>query len=284
MLLESQGANRFRVRAYRRAADTVDGLSESARDILKRQGLEGLTGIPTIGESIGAAIATMARTGRWPMLERLRGELDGEAVFRAIPGLGPGLAKRIHNELHIDTLEALETAAHDGRLDSIKGLGRRRVEALKAVLHDKLGRLWARPFPAAGNAIREPPVEAILTIDALYRAEAAAGHLKTIAPRRFNPEGKAWLPILHAQRGDWHYTVLYSNTARAHELGRIGDWVVVYFYDSDHREGQRTIVTEPRGPLQGRRVVRGREAECRGFYATRRTSTDAEPSPSKPAS
>ena len=224
-------------------------------------------GLPNIGESIGAAIATMARTGRWPMLERLRGELDGEAVFRTIPGLGPGLAKRIHNELHIDTLEALEIAAHDGRLDAIKGLGRRRIEALKAILHEKLGRLWARPFPAAGSAVTEPPVEAMLTIDALYRAEATAGHLKTIAPRRFNPEGKAWLPILHTQRGDWHYTVLYSNTAQAHERGRIGDWVVAYFYDGDHREGQRTIVTEVRGPLAGRRVVRGREAECRGYYA-----------------
>ena len=107
----------------------------------------------------------------------------------------------------------------------------------------------------------------MLTVDALYRKEATVGHLKTIAPRRFNPEGKAWLPILHAQRGDWHYTVLYSNTATAHELRRVGDWVVIYFYDGDHREGQRTIVTETRGPLVGRRVVRGREAECRGHYA-----------------
>jgi hypothetical protein len=255
------------VRAYRRAADTIADLSESARDILKRQGLEGLMGLPTIGESIGAAVATMARTGQWPMLDRLRGELDGEAVFRALPGVGPGLAKRIHDELHIDTLEALETAAHDGRLDSIKGLGGRRIEALKAVLHEKLGRLWARPFPAAGSAVTEPPAEAILAVDALYRTEAATGRLKTIAPRRFNLEGKAWLPILHTQRGDWHYTVLYSNTARAHDLGRVGDWVVVYFYDSDHREGQRTVVTETRGPLAGQRVVRGREAECRGYYA-----------------
>ncbi|MGZ5127014.1 MAG: DNA-binding protein, partial [Burkholderiales bacterium] len=73
--------------------------------------------------------------------------------------------------------------------------------------------------------------------------------------------------IMHASRDGWHFTVLYSNTARAHELGRTRDWVVVYFYDGDHAEGQHTIVTEARGTLAGRRVVRGREAECRALYA-----------------
>jgi hypothetical protein len=72
---------------------------------------------------------------------------------------------------------------------------------------------------------------------------------------------------MHAARGDWHFTVLYSNTARAHALGRTHDWVIVYFYDDDHAEGQHTVVTEARGVLSGKRVVRGRETECRAFYA-----------------
>ena len=46
------------------------------------------------------------------------------------------------------------------------------------------------------------------------------GTLTTIAPRRFNPEGKSWLPVMHTRRGAWHFTALFSNTARAHELGR----------------------------------------------------------------
>jgi len=61
--------------------------------------------------------------------------------------------------------------------------------------------------------------------------------------------------------------VLFSNTARAHDLGRTRDWVVVYFYDEHHREGQCTVVTETRGALIGKRVVRGREDECRVLYA-----------------
>jgi len=67
-------------------------------------------------------------------------------------------------------------------------------------------------------------------------------------------------------RDPWHFTALFSNTARAHELNRTRDWVVIYFYDDDHDEGQHTVVTETSGRLKGRRVVRGREAECRDFY------------------
>jgi putative hydrolase len=109
-------------------------------------------------------------------------------------------------------------------------------------------------------------VATLLDIDGEYREQAAAGALRTIAPRRFNREGKAWLPVLHTRRGRWHFTALYSNTARAHERGQTRDWVVVYFYDDDHREGQHTIVTETRGPLAGQRVVRGREHECLALY------------------
>jgi hypothetical protein len=60
-------------------------------------------------------------------------------------------------------------------------------------------------------------------------------------------------------------TVLFSNTARAHELGKTHDWVVIY-YQKDGPEAQCTVVTETRGPLKGKRVIRGRERECRQFY------------------
>ena len=71
---------------------------------------------------------------------------------------------------------------------------------------------------------------------------------------------------MHVQRGAREYTALFSNTARAHALGTTRDWVVLYV-DEDHHERQATVVTETRGPLAGKRVVRGREAECEAFYA-----------------
>jgi hypothetical protein len=115
-------------------------------------------------------------------------------------------------------------------------------------------------------------VDVLLDVDREYLDKVKGGKLATIAPRRFNPEGKAWLPVLHTAREGWHFTALFSNTARAHELGRTRDWVVLYFYDDHHAESQRTVVTEQRGPLAGRRVIRGREPECRTYYATAETA------------
>lgn len=316
-LLEAQGDNPFRVAAYRRAADTLATLSRSVRAIFESQGLAGLDALPTIGPGIAAAIAEIASTGRWSRLDRLRGEAGVEAVFHTIPGVGMALAHRLHDELDVDSLEALELAAHDGRLERLPQVGPRRAAAIRAALTQMLDRTRAlrrarssagpaapaqpaAPMsptapvspdsPAAPGALaasrsgaaaaatpgvapgvapadEDPDIELLLDVDREYRNGAAAGRLPTIAPRRFNPEGKAWLPVLHARRGDWHFTALFSNTARAHELGRVHDWVVIYAEDRDHHEHQYTVVTPPGGPLAGRRVVRGREAECRAWYA-----------------
>jgi len=107
-----------------------------------------------------------------------------------------------------------------------------------------------------------PPVDLILKLDAEYRSRAAAGTLKRIAPKKLNPEGKAWLPVMNTTRERWRFTVLFSNTQRAHDLGKTTDWVVVYF-DDGHGEQKCTVVTEHQGPRAGKRVVRGREGEMR---------------------
>lgn len=111
-----------------------------------------------------------------------------------------------------------------------------------------------------------PNVAVLLDVDREYREKASAGVLPKIAPRRFNPEGISWLPVLHTRFGPWHFTALFSNTERAHELHRTQDWVVIYYSDPDDLEGQATVVTERRGALAGERVVRGREPECARYY------------------
>ena len=266
-LLHAQGANPFRVSAYRKAADTVAQLTRGLRETFDSEGVKGLDALPNIGAGIASAIAEMLITTRWGQLERLRGTTEPERLFQAVPGMGPELAKRIHNTLHIDTLEGLETAANDGRLEGVPGVGPRRAAAWRAALDRMLGRVRVRRVRAPEDLSREPGVEVLLDVDREYRRKAQAGQLRTIAPRRFNPGKDSWLPVLHARRGEWHFSVLYSNTALAHKLKRVHDWVVIYFYDSDHVERQRTVVTETRGSLAGRRVVRGREEECRGLYA-----------------
>ncbi len=268
-LLEAQGANPFRIAAYRRAADTVAGLDRDLGEILEREGFNGLTALPYIGHGIAGALREMLVTGRWGQLDRLRGTVDPVRLFQSLPGIGPRLAGDLHDALHVDTLEELEVAAHDGRLDSVPGVGPRRAALIRSGLAAKLNR---RARPLAEPERYAPGVDIVLDVDREYREAAAAGRLPLIAPRRFNPERKAWLPVLHTQRGRWNLTALFSNTARAHELGKTHDWVVLYFYDDHHREEQHTVVTETKGPLAGHRVVRGREAECSAHYARERSS------------
>ena len=262
-ILQAQGANPFRVSAYRKAADTVGGFPRSLDELFAQSGMEGRDALPGIGAGIASAIAEMLQTGHWTQLERLRGSLNPVSLFRTVPGVGPEFAQRIHDALDVDTLEALEVASHDGRLESVSGVGKRRAAMIRAALSEILDRSRLRCRAPLAVEDVEPSAELLLDIDREYREKAESGGLPTIAPRRFNPEGRAWLPVLHTSRGEWHFTALFSNTARAHELKRTQDWVVLYFYDHQHVEKQRTVVTESRGPLAGRRVVRGREAECR---------------------
>jgi len=267
-LLEAQGDNPFRVSAYRRAADVVSHMRPALREVHKTQGLAGLDALPGVGPRIAAAIEELLTRGRWAQLERLRGSADPVSLLRTVPGVGPELAHRLHDELGVDTLESLELLAHAGRLETLKGIGPRRATAIRAALNEILDRQrrlrGSRNSPLSGT---QPPVEMLLAVDKEYRTLAQAGHLPLIAPRRFNPDGKAWLPVLHAQRPGWHFTALYSNTARAHDLGRVFDWVVIYAEDDQHREQPFTVVTATRGALHGRRVVRGREAECSQWVA-----------------
>jgi len=262
-LLQQQGANSFRVQAYRQAASYIMRMDTPLREISADDGRAGLEGLPRIGTSIARAIQELLDTGSLTMIDRLRGAIDPEKLFQSVPMIGPHLAHLIHETLGIETLEDLEVAAHDGRLVGLKGLGPRRVGGIRMALAEIL----ARRRPRSAIAAPTPPAIAeILDVDQEYRVEAEAGTLPAIRPRRFNPQGSAWLPILHTERGPWHFTALYSNTSRAHRLGRTKDWVVVYFEQDGQGEGQCTVVTEHHGPLSGMRVVRGREEACLQHY------------------
>jgi DNA polymerase/3'-5' exonuclease PolX len=230
-VLEGQKANPSRVRAFRRAADTIARLPEDVGELVTRGGPKALRGLPGIGPGIAAAVHEILATSRWGLLERLRGTLDPQRLLRSIPGVGRVLASRIHDVLQVDSLEALESAAHDGSLASVPGMGARRVAMIRATLASMLGRRRL-VTPAT-----EPPVALLLEVYEEYRRKARAGRLARIAPHRFNPSGKRWLPVLHTERGAWHFTALFSNTARTHELGRTRDWVVVYFRADHEIEG-----------------------------------------------
>ncbi len=110
-LLEAQQANAFRVRAYRIAAETVRNLNRPIADVLDTEGIEGLKGLPGVGDSLARSIERLAREGRFALLDQLRGEHRTERLFSTVAGIGPELAARIHEEIGIETLDELQTAA-----------------------------------------------------------------------------------------------------------------------------------------------------------------------------
>lgn len=127
--------------------------------------------------------------------------------------------------------------------------------------------------PIVDDYAAVPSIAMLLDVDADYRRLAEDGHLHHVTPHRFNPAHRAWLPVWHAMRDGWALTVMYSNTQKAHELGKTRDWVIV-IYARDDTEGEATVVTEYRGRMLGRRVVRGREAECAELYDERGVPDD----------
>lgn len=273
-LLEVQGGSTFRVRAYRKAARTVRETEDPLVIIVDHEGIEGLEKLPNIGKSISSVILEFIHNGRVSFLERLEGQVSPEDLFTTVPGIGEVLASKIHHELKIDTLEELELAANDGRLQDLGGFGERRVRGIRntlAAMLSRSGRRRARrglrwlEMHDKDIEVNQPSVGLILKIDDQYRDKAARGELKTITPRRFNPEKKAWLPVLHGDEDGWLFTAMYSNSARAHELGKTKDWVIIY-YERDGDENQCTVVTERSGILKGWRVIRGRESECLSYY------------------
>jgi hypothetical protein len=261
-LLEAKDANPFRVRAFRRAAQTVLEARESIADLALNVGPAALKRLEGIGESLAAVIDEYVRSGGDRIHYQALGEAGPAAVLTALPGIGEVLARRIIDELHIQDLEDLEAAIYEGRLEQVAGFGTRRTAALRQMINSMLGGRLSRRSRELGKqyGLATPPVELLLKIDADYRRGAADGSLRKIAPRRFNPDRVAWLPILETREGGWTFRALYSNTAQAHTLGRTRDWVVIYFERAGETH-QCTVVTETRGPREGQRVVRGRESE-----------------------
>lgn len=176
----------------------------------------------------------------------------GPAGLMDIKGIGERLAGLIDEFVRTGKIELL----HDLEKGAPRKSGR--------VKEEQAAGTSARPLR---SRMPIPDVSLILAVDSDYRKKAGAGKLKMIAPKKLNPEGKSWLPILSTEREGWAFTVMFSNTSRAHDLGKTHDWVVIYFRRGA-AEQQCTVVTEQRGNLKGKRVIRGREQECAAAYGS----------------
>jgi DNA polymerase (family 10) len=129
-LLEYQGGNVFRVRAYRNAARTISAMVESLASVRQDPG-RALTDIEGIGADLAGKIATLLDTGRLPLLDDLEAKIPA-VVFELmrVPGLGPKKVKALVDDLRIDSLDALEQACRDGRVRGVKGFGAKTETAI----------------------------------------------------------------------------------------------------------------------------------------------------------
>jgi DNA polymerase (family 10) len=132
-LLEIEGANPFRVRAYRNAARVIGGLPQSVTSLIA-DGRD-LSELPGIGKDLAGKLATIVKTGKFDLLESLKREMPGElGAMAALPGLGPKRIKLIYDELGVRTLEDLRRAAKAGRLRDLPGFGAKSEAKLLAAL------------------------------------------------------------------------------------------------------------------------------------------------------
>jgi len=121
-LLEIKGGNQFRVRAYRRAARTIEGLPQSVRGLLSA-GTD-LSELPGIGKDLAGKIADIVKTGHFELLDSLKKQLPGQlGDMAALPGLGPKRVKLLYDKLKLRTLDDLRRAIRTGRLRKLKGFG-----------------------------------------------------------------------------------------------------------------------------------------------------------------
>jgi len=121
-LLEIQGENPFRVRAYRRAARVIEGLPESAAGLVAAG--RDLSELPGIGKDLAGKIADIVKTGRFVLLDALKKKLPGElADISALPGLGPKRVKLLYDQLKVRTLDDLRRVVRSGRLRELPGFG-----------------------------------------------------------------------------------------------------------------------------------------------------------------
>lgn len=122
-LLEFQGANSFRVRAYRNSARTLRDYSDSLAEVSK-QGAAALKEIEGIGDDLAAKIIALVNTGKLEMLEELRSQVPASVLaLLRIPGVGPKKAAALYKELGVKSLDELKLACQDGKVRALKGFG-----------------------------------------------------------------------------------------------------------------------------------------------------------------
>jgi DNA polymerase (family 10) len=128
-LLEIQGANPFRIRAYRNVVSTIEGLSRPLQVMVEAG--EDLTELPAVGKDLAAHITELIRTGTITRLEEVAAEYPRTLVqLMRLDGVGPKKARKLFTELGVRTVDDLQAALEAGRVESLEGFGKKSAQTI----------------------------------------------------------------------------------------------------------------------------------------------------------
>jgi DNA polymerase (family 10) len=187
-LLELEGANPFRVRAYRNAARVVRDLG---RDVAAMAAAgEDLTELPGVGADLAGKIREITTTGRCASLDELRLRTPPVlAKLLTIPGLGPKRIQALHRSLHIRTIDQLARAARAGRIHELPGFGEKTERRILQAIATRAGDAGRVPLalalqyaePLADHLRRAPGVERVVVAGSDRRGKETVGDLDILA-------------------------------------------------------------------------------------------------------
>jgi len=190
-LLEIEGANPFRVRAYRNAARVVAGHPRGLADLVA-EGAD-LSDLPGIGKDLAAKIATIVRTGRLPKLDEVEKRTPPAlSELMRVPGLGPKRVKTLHDALAVRSVEDLRRALRSGRVRELPGFGAKTEAAIAAGLEHlaQSGQRTLRPdaeeiaAPLLAHLRAVPGVKEIAVAGSYRRCRDTVGDLDILATCR----------------------------------------------------------------------------------------------------
>lgn len=171
-VLELQGANPFRVRAYRNAARTVEGLPGPAA---ARTAAE-LAELPGIGADLAGKIVEAAGTGRLAALESIEARFPkGLLALLQLPGLGPKRIQALHRRLHVTTVDQLDVALRHGRVRRLPGFGPRLEGRLRQAVEAR-AKAPARLPLATASQYGESMLTYLRAVPGVRRAEIAGSY------------------------------------------------------------------------------------------------------------
>jgi len=134
-LLEIQGANPFRIRAYRNAVATVQAQSRPLKSMVDEG--EDLTALPGIGKNVAAHIVELFATGRISRLEELAEEFPRTLVeLMRLDGVGPKKARKLFDELDVRTVDDLAAELTAGRVETLDGFGKKSAAKIIRAIDD----------------------------------------------------------------------------------------------------------------------------------------------------